>query len=151
MEGIYNVRRRQRFLPSSGSHLCTYSQKWNCAASLFPKQNYSIMFWLPSPNSYTHISVRDCCSQIHMWTDPGNKLIALRHITVETGTEAAQFPEKEYVKGFSLQCRVNSNTFTMGGHPYARVDFIPQPGGLPSLSTAKIAWTMEEHGATVSM
>ncbi len=27
-----------------------YSQKWNCAASLFPKQNY---------NSYNHVSVRD--------------------------------------------------------------------------------------------
>ncbi len=49
-----------------------HSQKWNCAASLFPKQNYNVL----SPNSYTHISVRDlyisriglstvfCCSQI---------------------------------------------------------------------------------------
>ncbi len=32
-----------------------YSQKLNCAASLFPKQNYNIL----SSNSYTHISVRD--------------------------------------------------------------------------------------------
>ena len=32
-----------------------YSQKWNCAASLFPKRNYNVL----SPNSYTHISVRD--------------------------------------------------------------------------------------------
>ncbi len=48
-----------------------YSNKWNCAASLFPKQNYNVL----SQNSYTHISVRDlyisrigqsifCCSQI---------------------------------------------------------------------------------------
>jgi hypothetical protein len=48
-----------------------YSQKWNCAASFFPEQNYNVL----SPNSYTHISVRDlyifpgsvclfCCSQI---------------------------------------------------------------------------------------
>ncbi len=48
-----------------------YSQKLNCAASLFPKQNFSVL----SPNFYTHISVRDlyifpgsvclfCCSQI---------------------------------------------------------------------------------------
>ncbi len=46
-----------------------YSQKWNCAASLFLKQNYNAL----SPNSYTHISVRDLyisrigllyCSQI---------------------------------------------------------------------------------------
>jgi hypothetical protein len=28
-----------------------YSQKLNCAASLFPKQNYNVL----SPNSYTHI------------------------------------------------------------------------------------------------
>ena len=32
-----------------------YSQKWNCAASLFPKQYYNVL----SPSSYTHISVRD--------------------------------------------------------------------------------------------
>ncbi len=31
-----------------------YSQKWNCAASLFPKHNYNVL----SPSSYTHISVR---------------------------------------------------------------------------------------------
>jgi hypothetical protein len=49
-----------------------YFQKWNCAAYLFHKQNYNDL----SPNSYTHISVRDlyisipwsvclfCCSQI---------------------------------------------------------------------------------------
>jgi hypothetical protein len=47
-----------------------YSQKWNCEALLFPKQNYNVL----SPNSYSHISVKDlyisrmvclfCCSQI---------------------------------------------------------------------------------------
>jgi hypothetical protein len=48
-----------------------YSQKWNFAASLIPKQNYNTL----SPNSCTLISVRDlyiypgaicllCCSQI---------------------------------------------------------------------------------------
>jgi hypothetical protein len=35
-----------------------YSQKWNCAASLFPKQNYNVL----SPNFLIHVSV----------TDPGN-------------------------------------------------------------------------------
>ena len=35
--------------------LFIYSQKWNCAALLFPKQNYNVL----SPSSYTHISVRD--------------------------------------------------------------------------------------------
>ncbi len=53
-----------------------YSQKWNYAASLFPKQNYNVL----SPNSYTHISVRDLyisginlsiLLQPKMWTYPG--------------------------------------------------------------------------------
>jgi hypothetical protein len=74
---------------------------------LFPKQNFNVL----SPNSYTHISVRDLnipriglpiLLQENIWTDPGNICIN-RSSTHECGnwdgTEAAQFPEKKYIYG----------------------------------------------------
>jgi hypothetical protein len=74
-----------------------YSQKLNCAALLFPKQNYNVL----SPNLYTHISVRDfyitmigphILLQPYMWADLGIHIqIAFRHMNVGIGTEAAQF------------------------------------------------------------
>ncbi len=74
---------------------------------LFPKQNYKFL----SPNSYTHIPVRDLyistirlpiLLQGNMWTDPVNILIAYRHMNVEIRTKAAQFPEKEYINKIFL-------------------------------------------------
>jgi hypothetical protein len=73
---------------------------------LFPKQNCNVL----SPSSCTHISVGDLyisriglpiLLQGNMWTDPAGIYKSLKEI----GTEAEQFPEKEYIyMGFSLQC-----------------------------------------------
>jgi hypothetical protein len=76
-------------------------------ALLFPKQNYNVL----PPSSYTHISIyfqdRSACSaagKYVLWTDPGNILIAHRHVNVKI---AAQFPEKEYINGIFVAVYIN--------------------------------------------
>jgi hypothetical protein len=73
-----------------------FSQKWNCATSLYPKQNYKVL--APSFNIY--VSVSDLyipriglpiLLQPNRQTDPGNILMAHRYMNVWIGNEAAQF------------------------------------------------------------
>ncbi len=85
-----------------------YSQKWNCAASLFPKQNYNVL----SPNSYTHshISVRDLyISRISLSIFAAAKYVEWsgeyinRSQTYECGNWdcGAQCPEKESINVYT--------------------------------------------------
>jgi hypothetical protein len=48
---------------------------------------------------FSLIAIYNITTAGNMWTDPVNVKIARRHINVEIGTEAAHFPEKEYIHG----------------------------------------------------
>jgi hypothetical protein len=68
-----------------------YFQKRNCAATV-PISTFMCLWAI-------YIFPRSIClfRKYTMWTDPGNIYIAHRHMNVERGIEAAQFPEKEYI------------------------------------------------------
>ncbi len=74
-----------------------YSQERNCAATI------------PIPTFM--FVVNDLCIpliglcillQENRWTERGNIQISHRHMNVEIGSEAAQFPEKEYINGIAV-------------------------------------------------
>ncbi len=81
-----------------------YSQNWNCAASLFPKQNYNVL----SPNSLIYLSeiyifpCRISLSILRIY-----KLLTVSHMTVGIGTEAAQLIFREYINRISARCTYN--------------------------------------------
>jgi hypothetical protein len=77
------------------------------------------MFCLPVP---TFIYLREiyifpgssAYSAAGKYVDRSWEYIAHRHMNIEIGTEAAQSPEKEYIKGIFLQCVI----FNMANHSF---------------------------------
>jgi hypothetical protein len=69
-----------------------YSQKRNCAATVRISTFHVSVSDLYTPRIDLPILLQEL-----VWTDPGSISIAHRHMNVEIGTDAAQFPEIEYI------------------------------------------------------
>ncbi len=79
-----------------------YSQKWNCAALLFPKQNYNVL----SPNIHIHVSVSDLyMPMISMQrTDFGNIIYKSLTDTVHKYGRTRNFISGNICSKFLAQC-----------------------------------------------
>jgi hypothetical protein len=68
--------------------------------------------------------MKDHMLQPNMWTDDGNIKIAQRHMNVDIGTQASQFPERKYINGIFVSVHalhICTRFFVCSPEPQARV------------------------------